>query len=259
MRKSRRAALFVRILVLVSCFTTSPAVAVPHLADFSLGLTYEEMLFRKVSPCGENLCGEVAFGGKNWGGTFLMKEGGLEVITLFGAPDDSYVEAAFEGLEGAPYVLYRVVTDSDCFDFVRRASMGIGADDLARDFGVFLEDLRGAGRGFASYFYTEPAVYDMLKAAAAEESAGDHRAEDSAVALCPSEISLAGLTPEQAAKVEEGVACCLTIDEGGVTFLVMPWGSLRRRLARGAAAPSAPEEPADASGTAEAGEGGAAV
>lgn len=140
-----------------------PALAVPDIADFSLGITRGETLLRAAAPCGDNLCGEVAFGGKTWGGTFRFRDDALVVISLFGPPDDAYLEAAFQGFAESPYMVYRAVSDDAVFDFPSRAAEGQSPEHVDAAFLEFLRGLRSSGCSFASYFYTEPAVYEFLK------------------------------------------------------------------------------------------------
>lgn len=148
-----------------------PALAVPDIADFSLGITREETLLRAAVPCGDDLCGEVAFGGKTWGGTFRFQNDVLHVISLFGPLDDAYVEAAFEGFAESPYMVYRAVSDNAVFDFPSRAAEGQSPEALDAAFVEFLRGLRSTGCTFASYFYTEPAVYEAMKLEAREAAA----------------------------------------------------------------------------------------
>ena len=91
-------------LVCLLGLAARPALAVPDIADFALGITREETLLRAAVPCGDKLCGEVAFGGRSWGGTFRFHADRLDAISLFGPPDDTYVEAAFQGFAESPAV-----------------------------------------------------------------------------------------------------------------------------------------------------------
>ncbi len=150
-------------LVLGLGLPARPALAVPDIADFALGITREETLLRAAVPCGDNLCGQVAFGGKIWGGTFRLRNDRLDAISLFGPPEGAYVEAAFEGFAESPYVVYRVVSDDAAFDFPSRAAEGLSPEALDAAFAEFLRGLRSAGCTFASYFYTEPVVYAAMK------------------------------------------------------------------------------------------------
>ncbi len=150
-------------LVLGLGLPARPAPAVPDIADFSLGITREETLLRAAVPCGDNLCGQVAFGGKTWGGTFRLRNDKLDAISLFGPPEGAYVEAAFEGFAESPYVVYRAVSDDAVFDFPALAAEGLSPEALDAAFVEFLRGLRSAGCTFASYFYTEPAVYAAMK------------------------------------------------------------------------------------------------
>ena len=150
-------------LVLGLGLPARPALAVPDIADFSLGITREETLLRAAVPCGDNLCGQVAFGGKTWWGTFRLRNDKLDAISLFGPPEGAYVEAAFEGFAESPYVVYRAVSDDAVFDFPALAAEGLSPEALDAAFVEFLRGLRSAGCTFASYFYTEPAVYAAMK------------------------------------------------------------------------------------------------
>jgi len=229
----RLAAIWVRLLAFVCCLGASPCLAAPHISDFSLGLSQEEMIHRKVSPCGDRLCGEVSFGGRDWGGVFVMGEKGLEGIFLLAPSSDDFVEAAFRELENLPYVLYRVISGQGCFDLAREAAGGLEAEELRAALTDFLAKSQGGEQTSATYFYTEPAAYAVLKKAA-------EAWKDAPPLVCPPEISLKDapeLSPEERKKAEEGVACCLNIDEQGVTFLIMSLSGLNDTLANGAKSP----------------------
>lgn len=288
------------VLALLSGLAATPSPAAPHITDFTLGITREETLLRAAAPCGDNLCGEVSFGGKNWGGTFLFKNNALSAITLFGPLDDAYVEAAFAGFAESPYVVYRAITDDGEFDFPRKAAEGLTSDQQDAAFQEFLQGMGSTGHTFASYFYTEPAVYEALKEAAVqaashkEKAAGaasgpgseqgrapgrdqvatgqgrpapdaktdptpdtaaretptpkdppvgtpggaSSRAATSSSAptaqAAPEDGKAAGQNsaPPPASVIPDGITCMLTIDEDGVTIIIMSRADLQHELAR---------------------------
>lgn len=216
-------------LVCLLGLAARPALAVPDIADFALGITREETLLRAAVPCGDKLCGEVAFGGRSWGGTFRFHADRLDAISLFGPPDDAYVEAAFQGFAESPYVVYRAVSDDAVFDFPSRAAEGLSPEQLDAAFLEFLRGLRGTGCTFASYFYTEPAVYEAMK----------REAEDTAAkAAAGGGGSADGKTAPDAAKQRlstDGVVCNLTIDEEGIVIIIMARADLQAEMAARAA------------------------
>lgn len=291
----------IAVLALVFALAVQSALAAPHITDFSLGITREETLLRAAAPCGDNLCGEVSFGGKNWGGTFLFKDDTLYAISLFGPLDDAYVEAAFAGFAESPYVVCRALTDDACFDFARKAAEGLSPEQLDAAFKEFLRGIGNTAHTFASYFYTEPAVYAALKQASLSAGTAASRkktpagqfpasaerkahaparsaepdqsaaeapparadlcaentpaasepamaetpkaalAEDSAPSSGPStgEVSApgdasasSGQTLPEKNTIPDGVTCMLTIDEDGVTIIIMSRSDLQRELTR---------------------------
>lgn len=179
-------AFVVRLCAALLCLGLSvrPALAVPDIADFSLGMSREDILLRAVSPCGGRLCGQVSFGGRIWDASFRVRGDALDAISLFGPPRDEYVEAAFSAFSDSPYVVYRAVSDNAVFDFPSLAAGGLGPEALDAAFDDFVRALISAGGSFVSFFYTEPAVYAALKqearkalrpdAAAAPEKAAGH-------------------------------------------------------------------------------------
>ncbi|MCH5277606.1 MAG: hypothetical protein J1E80_07190 [Desulfovibrionaceae bacterium] len=227
-----------------------PAQAVPDIADFSLGMIRGDILLRATSPCGDKLCGQVGFGGAVWGASFRFRDDALDAISLFGPPRDDYVEAAFAAFADSPYVVYRVIGDNAVFDFPSLAAEGLSPDALDAAFGEFTRTLSGTGGSFASFFYTEPAVYAAMKREAEDAfraSAGearkkkpDHEAEREKNASPPP-----GRTPappdadaahtgkedtEQDAAAQpqaepearsDGVVCAMTVAGDGIVILIM--------------------------------------
>ena len=225
------------IMIWLLGWTVSPARAVPDIADFNLGISWEETLLRTAVPCGEQLCGEVNFGGRTWGGTFQFDGGILSAISLFGPLEDAYVNAAFEGFAGSPYVVYRALTGESSFDFPEKAAQGLQGEELDAAFQEFLRGLRGAGDSFVSYLYTEPEVYEAMEEAARERMrATDQRKGDTAPAggQDKTEAATDG-NQDTAPEVPDGVVCGLTIDEDGVTILIMRLSGWEREMARRAA------------------------
>lgn len=223
---------FIRLCAALLCFGLSvrPAQAVPDIADFFLGMTREDTLLRATSPCGDKLCGQVSFGGKIWGASFRFQDDALDVISLFGPPRDEYVEAAFSAFADSPYVVYRVVGDQTVFDFPSQAAEGLSPEALDAAFGDFLRALGGAGGSFASFFYTEPAVYAALKREAMEAGTGktSKKAAESAA------------RPGEPAPRSDGVVCALTVAGDGIVILILTRRDLEAELTARAASESRP-------------------
>ena len=121
-------------LLFTAFFPAGRASALPHISDFPLGISRQEALLRSVSPCGDNLCGKANFGGKSWDIALAFRHGGLFALSLSGPPETDYMDAAFRGLTESPYVLYGVIAENMCFDFVFRSREGAGPEQLDEEF-----------------------------------------------------------------------------------------------------------------------------
>lgn len=198
-----KAALFCLSLFLLLCPMPGGkrgcALASPHITDFTLGMSAEELASREAGVCDEKfphiLCGEVVFGGKTWQGNFHVKEGALDSITLTAPVAGASLEAAMQGFRESPYVLYAAFSDDLEFDFVKRAAQGESPESMDAAFAAFLGELKTGPREFVAYFYTEPPIYDA--AIRAEKEGG--RADAS------------------------GVACCLALGKDGVSVFITSW------------------------------------
>lgn len=201
----------------------TPAFAAPHMADFSLGISREETLIRAAEPCEDNLCGKVGFGGQEWVGTFSMENDVLSAITIVGPLNSDYMNAAFQGFKDSPYIVYRVISDQECFDFIQESKLGKTPAEVEAAFAAFLARLREKGNGFASYFYTDPGVYEKLKAAEMAQSASEVKKS--------ARSKRADCLPVAYSEKLQGVACCLSIDADGITIIIMPWQKMQQKLA----------------------------
>lgn len=213
-------------LVMLMAALSSPAFAAPHMADFTLGINREETLIRAAEPCGDNLCGTVAFGGQEWLGTFSMDNDTLSAITIMGPLNSDYMNAAFQGFKDSPYIVYRVISDVDCFDFIQESKTGKSPAELEAAFTSFLAGLREKGNGFASYFYTDPDVYEKLKKAEMAQTAQNGQESQKKISS-----KAADCLPVAYPEKLQGVACCLSIDNDGITIIIMPWQDMQRKLA----------------------------
>lgn len=179
--------------------TLERAFAAPHITDFTLGMSREDLASREVSVCDETfphiLCGEVGFGGKSWQGSFHIKEDVLDSITLTAPLANASLEAAMQAFKESPYVLYAVLSEEAEFNFIKRTAHGESPESMDTAFAAFLEELKNGPCDFVAYFYTEPPVYD---AAIKAEETGE-RAESS------------------------GVTCCLTLGRDGVSVFITSW------------------------------------
>lgn len=122
------------------------AGASPHISDFNLDMTSQELSLRNVRECGGRLCGEVQMGGMAWNGAFTVEDGKLAAIALSGPASESYMAAASEALEASPYVLQTALTDKGRFDF-RQASAEKGA------FSSFLRETGSDACSFAGFVF----------------------------------------------------------------------------------------------------------
>ncbi len=179
-----------------------------------LGIGQDDQRLGDFAPCPENralLCGELAFGGQVWTAALAFQNKALASIALSGPLGDTYTEAAIQGLKDSPYVLYSAVTERACFDFIEKAREGLTPERIDGEFAAFLAEMRGEGHAFASYFYTEPAIYEAVK-------------------NIPPATSLP-CGPQPTEGVPAGAACCLAIEKDGITFLVMSWADWQKELA----------------------------
>lgn len=197
--------------------TADPALAVPDIADFSLGMSREDILQRAASPCGDKLCGEIGFGGQIWGGSFRFHDNALDAVSLFGPPEGDYVEAAFSAFAASPYVVYRAVSDSAVFDFPSLAAGGLSPEVLDAAFDEFLRTLSGAGGSFVSFFYADPAVYAALRR---EARGGEADAQKDAPAAPP---------PAEGSR-PDGVVCVMTVAGDGIVILIMSLSDLEAEM-----------------------------
>lgn len=175
------------------------ALASPHITDFTLGMSAEELASREAGVCDEKfphiLCGEVVFGGKTWQGSFHVKEGALDSITLTAPVAGASLEAAMQGFRESPYVLYAafpMISNLTLSNAPRKVKVRKAWDAA---FAAFLGELKTGPREFVAYFYTEPPIYDA--AIRAEKEGG--RADAS------------------------GVACCLALGKDGVSVFITSW------------------------------------
>ena len=185
---------------------SSPAA--PHITDFTLGMNREELARREVGVCDESfphiLCGNVIFGGKDWQGSFHVRDDALDSITLTAPLSDASLASAMQGFKESPYVLYMVLSDDMDFDFIMRAADGEDSRTLEASFKEFLGKLKQNPHEFVAYFYTDPATYNAAIKAAGE---GKH--------------------------VENGgVACCLTLGTDGVNIFISSWEQMHAVLHR---------------------------
>lgn len=194
------------LAALVQGGTTGKALATPHITDFTLGMSKDELALREAAVCDKKfphiLCGEVGFGGKNWKGSFHIENNVLDSITLTAPLADTSLEAAMQGFRESPYVLYAVYSDDMEFDFIDRAVHGESPESIDAAFAGFLGELKTRPRDFVAYFYTEPPVYDAaIKAGQSGDKAG-----------------------------VPGVACCLTLGTDGVNVFITSWSEMHAIL-----------------------------
>ena len=205
-----KAALFLSGLALLTSLalggTFECAFATPHITDFTLGMNKEDLSLREAKLCDETfpdiLCGEVSFGGKSWQGSFHIKNGALDSITLTAPLADTSLEAAMQGFKGSSYVLYAALSEDMEFDFIQRAAHGESPESINTAFAAFLGELKNGPRDFVAYFYTEPSVYEA--AIKAEKTGGGTESP--------------------------GVACCLTVGKDGVSVFITSWTELHDML-----------------------------
>lgn len=226
--------LVVRLCAALLCLGlhTRPAVAMPDIADFSLGMSREDILLRAASPCGDRLCGQLGFGGRIWDGSFRLRGNRLDAISLSGPPEDDYVEAAFSAFADSPYVVYRAVADNAVFDFPSLAAGGLGPEALDAAFDSFVHALGREGGSFVSFFYTEPAVYEALKREAREAPAPPSVHAGGADEEKDKSGPAAGPDPRA-----DGVVCAMTIAADGIVILIMTRGDFEAEMEARAARP----------------------
>lgn len=223
-------ALVVRLCAVLLCLGlhVRPALAVPDIADFSLGMSREDTLLRATSPCGDRLCGQIGFGGRIWDGSFRFRGSSLDAISLFGPPEDDYVEAAFSALADSPYVVYRAVADNAVFDFPSLAAQGLSPEALDAAFDGFVRALGSAGGSFVSFFYTEPAVYAALKEEA-QEARGARETLQPGTGGAP-EKDKPVEPPAESEPRSDGVVCVMTVAADGIVILIMSRSDLEAEM-----------------------------
>ncbi len=157
-------------LVFCGMFCTGAQAAAPHISDFPLGITRDVVEFKATEPCknytpkqGEDtLCATVSFGGKDWQGVFLFEENLLEVITLSGKPDGSYIDAAVDGYQHSPYVLIRADASTLSWDLISLARAGNSEEDIQQRLTEVSSAIARNPQDSVTYIYVEPAIYEAF-------------------------------------------------------------------------------------------------
>ncbi len=153
------------------------AYAAPHLSDFPLGITRDVVEFKATEPCKDftatpvedSFCGTVSFGGKDWQGIFLFENNLLEIITLTGKPDGSYIDAAIDGYKHSPYVLVRADASTQSCDIIDLARGGNSEEEIQRQLQEVSTTIAGNPQDSVTYIYVEPSIYEALLEASESE------------------------------------------------------------------------------------------
>ncbi len=148
-------------------FLAAPCLAAPHVADFSLAMPRSEAEKRGLTQCGQDLCGEVNFGGALWNGVFRLDSDAkgevLGAISLRGALSDAFMDAAFAGIEQSPYILIYAGSENGAFNFSRLAREGKSEAEMDAEFKHFVDDVLRSGNSAATYVFALPETYAELK------------------------------------------------------------------------------------------------
>lgn len=163
-------------LLCYGLFCTS-AQAAPHLSDFPLGITKDVVEFKATEPCADfttkqgedSFCAKVSFGGKDWQGTFLFEDNLLEIITLTGKPDPSYIDAALDGYQHSPYVLVRADASTQSCDIIALARTGNSEEEIQLQLQEISASIAGKPQDSVTYIYVEQSVYEALLEATERE------------------------------------------------------------------------------------------
>ena len=164
MHVSKAAALFFASLA-GAVLSAADSCAAPHLGDYSLGLSKDELIERGAEQCvhGSNamLCNAIRFGNMEWDGRFDMAEDKLAGVHLTGPLGKKYLDAGLAGFADSEFRLVYISAGSSDFDFLS-AMAEEGEDKAITDMGAFLTRLAEEGRETVSYIYVDRESYGKL-------------------------------------------------------------------------------------------------